>query len=809
MPKAVGWSNIPAEMKERRQWCVSNHTHPEPRFRKAPRSPGGNTPLASVTDPSQWGTFDEAAMFAWNQGTDNWSIGFVLTADDPFCVIDLDIKDSRNAPGKPELWTSPERMEEYWQMAQEADTYVERSLSGKSLHIIAKANIGAGCRKDGVEIYSQERYIILTGDVVIDKPPRDAQQMMEKTVLNLRSESDDSTIELVELEEADTDEEVLTRAFSASNADKFKALFDGKWQESGYKSHSEADLALLSMLAFYSQSNEQCRRLFRLSGLGQREKAQKNNRYLDLTLSIVRSRQEKAKIVDISAILKAGELLSKLHANLGQQPAPAPVPAQLPPAPASVATAAQVAQPSAIVLPEDLLSVPKEMATTPLEWPPGQMGEVARFIYQSSPRPIREVSIVGALGFAAGVCGKAFMIPQSGLNIYLVLVGLSAIGKEAMHSGIAAILESMRSRNPLASRFVDFSEFASGPALIKACIANPSFVNVSGEFGKRMRRMAEDAYGRDVAMSSLRTTMTNLYQKSGPTSIVGGISYSQKENNVQSVSGVAYSLIGETTPSAYYESLTESMMEDGFLSRFTMVESTGNRPAINLNAKLEPDRILADYLSELCSYALPRAGGHQRPVLLQRTKEAHDIVMAFEYECDNQINSTRDERKRQMWNRASLKAQRIAGLIAAVDNYIVPMITAEHVNWGINLILRDIDLMDRKFRSGDIGKSDDTRERKLMSIVRNYLTESPSEGYKIDPRMRADSVVSKAYLSLRTSSTSVFCNHRMGASAALDQTIRNCIDNGYLVEVDRVKAAEAYQFHGKAYRIVQMPPYLI
>ncbi|WP_054644785.1 phage NrS-1 polymerase family protein [Thermoanaerobacter thermocopriae] len=65
-----------------------------------------------------------------------------------------------------------------------------------------------------------------------------------------------------------TDEEILEKARTAENHKEFNLLWEGKWQEAGYPSQSEADLALCCMLAFWSGKNkEQMDRLFRNSGL--------------------------------------------------------------------------------------------------------------------------------------------------------------------------------------------------------------------------------------------------------------------------------------------------------------------------------------------------------------------------------------------------------------------------------------------------------------------------------------------------------------------------------------------------------------
>src|SRR5215217_1309850 len=62
-----------------------------------------------------------------------------------------------------------------------------------------------------------------------------------------------------------TDEEVIALASDAKNAWKFEALWVG--DTTGYASHSEADQALISLLAFYTQNEGQLDSLYRQSAL--------------------------------------------------------------------------------------------------------------------------------------------------------------------------------------------------------------------------------------------------------------------------------------------------------------------------------------------------------------------------------------------------------------------------------------------------------------------------------------------------------------------------------------------------------------
>jgi putative DNA primase/helicase len=62
-----------------------------------------------------------------------------------------------------------------------------------------------------------------------------------------------------------TGEEVIELVRSAKNAAKFEALWSGA--VSGYASHSEADLALIGLLARHTRDENQLDRLYRQSGL--------------------------------------------------------------------------------------------------------------------------------------------------------------------------------------------------------------------------------------------------------------------------------------------------------------------------------------------------------------------------------------------------------------------------------------------------------------------------------------------------------------------------------------------------------------
>ena len=798
---AQHWDDIPEELRWTNQWLIAGPN--ELGLMKVPKTfKNGSLFNANNTDPSLFMDFETACEVAESLG---YGIGFVLCATDPYCCIDLDVKNQHNHPNEPDLWTPQEYLDRFWNIAQAFGSYTERSRSGQGLHVWVRANIGKGCNHDGVEVYSQERFIVCTGNHIMNLPIVAQQERADSLVaeIRLRQGKGKNKVELVEVEEEWSDEEIFERAINAANADKFNALCQctsnndesgahGTWKDLGYKSQSEADLALMSIFTFYSDSNAQCKRLFRMTGLGKREKAMKNDRHLDNALVMIRGRQANQQLLDEHARAAGASLVIELQAKkLAEQAF-------------EQAQQAQQAMPQAagavpVLAPNGALPVEQKG----LQWPPGFAGALAYYIYQSSPRPVKEVSIIATLGLLAGFCGKTYQIPQSGLNIYMILVARSAVGKEAMHSGIGSVMSQLRGRVPGSANYVDFADFASGQALQKACAANQSFVNVSGEWGRKLKRIA-DENGRDASMQSLRTVMTNLYQKSGPTSIVGGITYSNKEQNIASVSGVAYSMIGETTPNTFYESLTEAMMEDGFMSRFTVIEYNGERPPLNPNPMREMESSMLEWMVELSSHSLRLAGMFQK-CDVQYEASAKVMLDDFDKECDREINKTTDESWRQMWNRAHLKVLRIAALLAVADNFHAPLVWSHHVVWALDLIRRDIKMFQRRVLAGDIGSGDTVRENKLLSTIREYMESVPNSSYGIPVAIHKAGIVPRKYLQTRCGRITSFATHRNGSVSAIDLAMRSLVDNGYVVEMDKMKLATEYAFHGKAYRVIHLP----
>jgi hypothetical protein len=146
------------------------------------------------------------------------------------------------------------------------NSYTEISPSGRGLHILVRGALPAGARRRGnVEMYAEGRYFTVTGDHLDGAPASIEERSDQLADLHRAIFVTPSTTNTRARRDLD-DATVVERGRTGPNGAKFSRLWSG--DTSGYGSHSEADLALCSLLA-YSTGRDPARidNVFRQSGL--------------------------------------------------------------------------------------------------------------------------------------------------------------------------------------------------------------------------------------------------------------------------------------------------------------------------------------------------------------------------------------------------------------------------------------------------------------------------------------------------------------------------------------------------------------
>ncbi|QBZ71743.1 hypothetical protein [Pseudomonas phage KP1] len=761
--------NIPLEMRVYVQWVMWRYEDTDSQKpTKVPYS-ARNGKLASVSDPSTWATFDECTA-ALNTGWYN-GIGFVLTESDPYAFIDLDdTKGDQTA------------LDRQHKIFNEFDSYAELSPSGAGLHIIIKGALTSGRRRSFIEIYSSGRYMTMTGNVYRNAPIKEQNELLN-VLWGQMGQGSVAVAHYAGLAEAkETDEQVLNRAITAANGDKFAELYAGRW-EGMYSSQSEADFALVDIIAFYTQNRAQISRLFRLSGLGQRDKAQRNdyvsymlNKCFDRMLppvDIDGLRNKLDEAIAAKEALERSKVLSQNSNATNHPPQPAP-------------------------------SIPE--TSNVYSVPPGLIGEIAQFIYAQAPRPVAEIALAGAIGLVSGIIGRAYNISGTGLNQYVLLLAPTGTGKEAIASGIDKLMSQVIRTVPAASDFIGPGEIASSQAVIKYMSRGPtSFVSMVGEFGIYLQQMA--SLNAPPHLIGLRRFLLDAYNKSGEGKVLRPSIYSDKDKNTTAVLSPAFTLMGESTPEKFYEGLHEGLISEGLLPRFTMIEYKGNVPPLNkAGASARPSFELIDRLSTLCAHALMLNSQH-KAIHVQYAEGVERQTDEFEEHCRNNVNCSDRDVRRQLWSRAHMKALKLAATVAVGCNPYDPLITSDVLTWAINLVVADVRNLLGRFDAGEIGiDNDETKQlSKVMTSVKDFVVSPWPEVSKYAGEgagvLHSNRIVPFAYIQRRLASVAVFRKDRTGATNSIKRALKTLCERGDLQEVSRATLSKDYGTSAVAYMI--------
>ena len=782
----MDWHQLPAGMRERKQWVCAND-------KKEPIN-ARTGEYAEVDDPTTWASFAEATRAAIANG---WEIGFVLSVDDPYTIIDLDDK-----PDNP----APEAMRKvHADILSNADTYIERSVSGRGFHVIVEGQVERPIKTAHIEQYSDTRLMICTGNVIKDLPVANGQNLIDlihqhfggqSTYVDPMGELPDQAAGLDEL----PDEEIIRRGIDADNGEKFEALFSGDIETYSGGDHSRADSALLNLLCFLTPHNEQVRRIFKMSALyrpNQRNRA--SNRYLNY--SIMKWRAENPPLdMDQFSLLQPEQ-----HGN--------PSVGACAVHPMSIEDFVEVGleaikdkeaknQPKIPKAPKaQATPIPPRLPADPFaDYPAGIIGEVARFAYHSSYLPIPEAALAAAITYAAGLIGRGFNVNGLGLNHYMVFIADSGIGKEGGKRGIRAIHNKVVEKVPAAQHNLGSADFSAGISMVKEMAENPCFLGIAGEIGITLKTMLDPR--APSHLKELKRALTDAWSESGPHGLLNSRKYSDRSKNFQDVRRPCLNLLGESVPSHFFGSLNDDVASDGFIPRWIILEYFGDRPNPNrFSRKAAPDTSLVDRMADLyvASKTIQDSNGS---VEIEFAPEALEYFHYFEDRITARIRTLpREHPVKAILSRTNEKALKLAGLLAACENPHAPMISKEQAVWATAFIEKADGHMIVKYEDGSIGDDESLFEAMTRAAIRAYVVMTPAQkqASKCPKALLNSPAIPHAYFKHYLKQKAAIKNHRFGMMKAIDMCISDSIAVGILVRMPPSEKIKLSLRGGEAY----------
>lgn len=749
--------SIPLELAERKQWVVANE-------KKVPYKPTDPWTEASHSSPEHWADLDTAIANARPY------LGYVFSSQDPYIGIDLD---------KTETGTLTEEVVAFHRQILEdfKDCYVERSISGTGYHIIVKGKIntdlsGTKNTLNSIEIYQHSRYFTVSADVLNNPTEIPDRSELTEALFDRLSSGRTKNAVLVDIPATESDAELIAKMQKASN---WASSIEPLWKEPvkpDDEDKSERDNALMSHLYFYTKNKDQALRLFKMSARAEAlARKPKPDYYLSHTFDAIMANDPS---------LKGEAAIANFVPTLA--------------APTKSATAF------------DFVAAPKPSAERDAgaqgSFPPGIMGDIARYIYEQAPRPSVEFSTACALAAVAGIAARAYTFERSTLNLYICMVGLSATGKSSHVRGIKNLYGSVA--DPMLKqagyRHLGANRIASASGLLTVLGEQPCQLAPIGEFGFQLQKMCS------AKASTLDQEIKGVLLDLFSTSYVQASNNKAKDNRSASIEAPAFSFIGDSTPSALFEQLSISEIEEGLINRITFVdlgERVPDKRGRRMRSYVPVPENLKSLIADLINASVQRNGSEDREsVDVALSEAAGDLIDGYDEAIERLIQS-RDtsEVVRNLIARKVEKAARIAALLAVADNRHAPEITEAHMQYAIDYTEADVQSVLEKYQEGIIGDDNLRRVNLFRARLGKYIAEWPLKGYKTPKTWHENGVFDKPLFDGMIMSKA-FKDVRQRPAQLLEQVLDHEIDRGNIQPiVDNSAYGKTSQ--AKLYKVVE------
>ena len=323
-------------------------------------------------------------------------------------------------------------------------------------------------------------------------------------------------------------------------------------------------------------------------------------------------------------------------------------------------------------------------------FPPGIIGDVARFVIAKSPRKHDEFALSAGLAVVSTVTGRK-VIDETGTtgNLYLLNLGGTGTGKEKIRVVVKEILQD--------SGLLSQERFTSDAGFVGELVDRPSMISLCDEIGS----MIEDLNSLRAAphVKNLAEAMTQAYSAAGSTWAYKG--YADRSKS-QTVVNPNFVLFGSGNYRTFFKALRPEKVTDGFLGRFTMfmganggghakklarLAKDGNNPGKNeFSFMLPVPESISQFLATWADFKTHDGNLESmspKPHVIGRSQEAAERLQThFESIHDRNVEECGTIRG-DIWSRASEKSAKFA-LLSTLSRS-ADRIEIEDADWAIAL----------------------------------------------------------------------------------------------------------------------------
>ena len=371
-------------------------------------------------------------------------------------------------------------------------------------------------------------------------------------------------------------------------------------------------------------------------------------------------------------------------------------------------TAAPVARPPAMRLPWEKMPeppapviLPPTTSTEPalavpryITDPPGVLRDIAQWITATAPKMQPELSLAAAIALAATCMQRIYRSNLANFtSLYVVMVAKSTEGKEHPQSCVERALTAAGLQDLIAG-----SGYTSAGAVFSALLRQPSHLAIVDEMGKLLKlSRSKGNANSEAAIDKLVEAFGKLNGVMRPP-IYSTMTLNKAQASAMSASAMihnpAISLLGATTPATFYGSLTDDLVQDGFLGRLLVIESSQPRQLARFVDQTDPPERVVKWCQQVHAPAgregnlaeLSMAEMPANTVAMHIHDECQDLMRAFESELNRLKDQYESEGLDVLLGRTFEKALRLAMIAAKATDVQTTQVRLAHLEWAISYV---------------------------------------------------------------------------------------------------------------------------
>lgn len=203
-----------------------------------------------------------------------------------------------------------------------------------------------------------------------------------------------------------------------------------------------------------------------------------------------------------------------------------------------------------------------------VDWtkPKGLMADIADWIMATSRRPNRPLAVASAASVMSVVCGRHLYGPTGlPLNLYVITLADTAVGKARPLSAVYEVLKAAR----LAQLHDTLNAFSVSAIQDMVC-EKPCVIATSDEIGENFLKRISNrkASTHEAGMKAVVMELFGRQRGDAPYT-----THRRAQKAPVEVHQPSLSIYGASTPEAFYASITEQSVSDGFLNRFLIAHA--------------------------------------------------------------------------------------------------------------------------------------------------------------------------------------------------------------------------------------------